>query len=228
MKVIYYQNTKKMDIIDWNWDSMDVFKAILSLSLGVILGLEREMKDKAAGLRTITIISLGSTLFTIMSYKIGIITDTETTRIASYIVSGIGFLGAGVIFKDGLSINGLTTASIIWAAAAIGMSIGFGHFSTAIIFFAATFLTIHLGNWLNNHLHSKSFQKTLKIKFKDLSKEDEILEQIKNIAENSYILQHIKENEMFILFIEIKIKTKNQNKLIDYLRSNPDIEYFKF
>src|SRR5690606_37826413 len=101
-----------MDIIDWNWDSMDVFKAILSLSLGVILGLEREMKDKAAGLRTITIISLGSTLFTIMSYKIGIITDTETTRIASYIVSGIGFLGAGVIFKDGISINGLTTASI--------------------------------------------------------------------------------------------------------------------
>lgn len=217
-----------MDIIDWNWDSVDLFKAILSFAVGVILGIEREMKDKAAGLRTITIISLGSTLFTIMSYKIGIITNTETTRIASYIVSGIGFLGAGVIFKDGLSINGLTTASIIWAAAAIGMSIGFGHFTTAIIFFLVTFLTIHLGNWLNNHLHSKSLHKILEIKFKDLSKENEILEQIKNIVKHSDILQHIKENEMFLLFIEIKIKTKNQNKLIDYLRSNPDIEYFKF
>lgn len=218
-----------MDIIDWNWDSMDMFKAILSLALGVILGLEREMKDKAAGLRTITIISLGSTLFTIMSYKIGLITDTETTRIASYIVSGIGFLGAGVIFKDGLSINGLTTASIIWVAAAIGMTIGFGYFSTAIIFFSTTFITIHLGNWLNNNLlHSQSFHRTLEIKFKNLSKENEILERIKNIAESTYVLQQIKEKEMFILFIEVKIKTKNQNKLIDYLRSNPDIEYFKF
>lgn len=217
-----------MDTIDWNWDSMDVFKAILSLSLGVILGLEREMKDKAAGLRTITIISLGSTLFTIMSYKIGIITDTETTRIASYIVSGIGFLGAGVIFKDGISINGLTTASIIWVAAAIGMSIGFGYFSTAIIFFTATFLTIHLGNWLNNNFHSQTFHRTLEIKFKDLSKEDEILEQIKNISESSYILQHIKENGTVLLFIEIKIKTKNQDQLVNYLRSNPNIEYFKF
>lgn len=124
------------DTIDWNWDTIDVFKALLSLILGLLLGLERELKDKAAGLRTITIISLGSTLFTIMSYKLGIVTTGETTRIASYVVSGIGFLGAGVIFKDGISINGLTTASIIWIAAAIGMSVGFGHFATAIVFFS--------------------------------------------------------------------------------------------
>ena len=217
-----------MDIIDWNWDSMDVFKAILSLALGIILGLEREMKDKAAGLRTITIISLGSTLFTIMSYKIGIITNTETTRIASYIISGIGFLGAGVIFKDGISINGLTTASIIWVAAAIGMSIGFGQFSTAIIFFCATFLTIHLGNWLNKNVLSQYLHRTLEVKVNNSANSEEICKQIKDICENSYIKQQIKDDEILLFFLEIKIKIKNQNKLIDYLMANPNIEYFKF
>ncbi len=218
-----------MDAIDWNWDSIDVFKALFSLALGIILGLEREMKDKAAGLRTITIISLGSTLFTIMSYKIGIATDTETTRIASYIVSGIGFLGAGVIFKDDVSINGLTTASIIWVAAAIGMSIGFGQYASAVIFFCATFLIIHVGNWLNKNLPSQTIQRTLEVKFENNpTTQKELLEQIRNISENSYIKHRIKENQMFILLIEIKIKTKNQKQLVDYLLQNDNLEYFKF
>lgn len=218
-----------METIDWNWSTIDIFKALLSLTLGIILGLEREMKDKAAGLRTITIISLGSTLFTIMSYKIGIATDTETTRIASYIVSGIGFLGAGVIFKDDVSINGLTTASIIWVAAAIGMSIGFGEYSSAIIFFGATFLTIYLGNWLNKNLHSQSIQRTLEVKFKkNKTIQKELLNQLQSFSENSYMKHQIKENKMLIMLIEVKIKTKNQTKLLEYLLQNNNIEYFKF
>jgi|SRR5690554_3523737 len=218
-----------MDTIAWNWDSLDVFKALFSLGLGIILGLEREMKDKAAGLRTITIISLGSTLFTIMSYKIGIATGTETTRIASYIVSGIGFLGAGVIFKDEASINGLTTASIIWVAAAIGMSIGFGQYGSALIFFGATFLIIHAGNWLNKNLPSQTTHKTLEVKFeKNQHLQEELLYHIQNICESWYIKHRMKEGEMFVLFIEIKIKTKNQKQLVDYLLQNDNLKYFKF
>lgn len=218
-----------MEAIDWNWDNIDVFKALFSLTLGVILGLEREMKDKAAGLRTITIISLGSTLFTIMSYKIGLVTGTETTRIASYIVSGIGFLGAGVIFKDEASINGLTTASIIWVAAAIGMSIGFGQYASALIFFGATFLIIHAGNWVNKNLPSPTTHRTLEVKFdKKLNIQEELLNQIRDISENSYIKHQAKEDEIVILFIEIKIKTKNQKQLVDYLLQNDNLKYFKF
>lgn len=213
----------------WNWDSIDVFKALFSLALGVILGLEREMKDKAAGLRTITIISLGSTLFTIMSYKIGIATGTETTRIASYIVSGIGFLGAGVIFKDEASINGLTTASIIWVAAAIGMSIGFGEYGSALIFFGATFLIIHAGNWLNKNLPSQTIQRTLEVKFeKNQHLQEDLLDHIQNICESCYVKHRMKEGQMFVLFIEIKIKTKKQKQLVDYLLQNDDLTYFKF
>jgi len=218
-----------MDTIDWNWNYIDIFKALFSLALGVILGLEREMKDKAAGLRTITIISLGSTLFTIMSYKLGIATDTETTRIASYIVSGIGFLGAGVIFKDEASINGLTTASIIWVAAAIGMSVGFGQYGSAVIFFCATFLIIHAGNWVNKNLPSQTIQRTLEVKFeKNQNLQEELLDQIQEICENFYIKHRMKEEQMFVLFIEIKIKTKNQKQLVDYLLQNDNLKYFKF
>lgn len=217
------------DTIDWNWDTIDIFKALLSLILGLLLGLERELKDKAAGLRTITIISLGSTLFTIMSYKLGIVTTGETTRIASYVVSGIGFLGAGVIFKDGISINGLTTASIIWIAAAIGMSVGFGHFATAIVFFFATFVTIHLGKWFNKTLHSQSIQRTLELKFENKRKlQEELIEEIANFSESSYIKQRIKNDDMIVLFIDVKIKTIHQKKFMDYLLRNDRIEYFKF
>ncbi|WP_068599207.1 MgtC/SapB family protein [Vaginella massiliensis] len=217
------------DTIDWNWDTIDIFKALLSLILGLLLGLERELKDKAAGLRTITIISLGSTLFTIMSYKLGIVTTGETTRIASYVVSGIGFLGAGVIFKDGISINGLTTASIIWIAAAIGMSVGFGHFATAIVFFFATFVTIHIGKWFNKTLHSQSIQRTLELKFENKRKlQEELIEEIANFSESSYIKQRIKNDDMIVLFIDVKIKTIHQKKFMDYLLRNDRIEYFKF
>jgi putative Mg2+ transporter-C (MgtC) family protein len=103
-----------------HWEFIDVVKTLFSLVAGMLLGLERELKDKAAGLKTISIICLGATLFSTISFKVG---GMEDTRIASYIVSGVGFIGAGVIFKDGLNVSGLTTAGIIWMAAAIGTSI---------------------------------------------------------------------------------------------------------
>lgn len=76
------------------WDITDLYKALFALVAGIILGSEREMKDKAAGLKTITIICIGSALFSIISYKAGL-PDNETTRIASYVVSGIGLLEQG-------------------------------------------------------------------------------------------------------------------------------------
>ncbi|MEE6186234.1 MgtC/SapB family protein [Niabella digestorum] len=126
----------------------DLYKALIALGAGVVLGLERELKDKAAGLRTITLITLGSALFAIVSYRMGQ-PNQEATRIASYIVSGIGFLGAGVIFKDGVTVSGLTTASVIWVSSAVGMSIGFGQAYLAFIFLVTAFLVIHFGSIIN-------------------------------------------------------------------------------
>ncbi len=97
---------------------------LTSILIGIIVGAEREYRGKFAGLRTFTLVSFGSCLFTILSIKIGV---NSYDRIAANIITGIGFLGAGVIFKDRSKINGITTATTIWATASLGMAAGSGH-----------------------------------------------------------------------------------------------------
>jgi putative Mg2+ transporter-C (MgtC) family protein len=104
-------------------DNMDqlamVGRLALAAFLGAFVGIEREIRGYPAGVRTIALVALGSSLFT----EISIVTGTED-RIAAGIVSGIGFLGAGVIFREGYTVRGITTAATIWAAAAVGMAVG--------------------------------------------------------------------------------------------------------
>lgn len=107
----------------------EVNKFLMATLLCGLIGAEREFRSKQAGLKTMIMIGLGSTLFTILSVKIGI---SSHDRIASNIVTGIGFLGAGVIFKEDNQVKGLTTACVIWIVAAIGMAIGSGYFEQAI------------------------------------------------------------------------------------------------
>ena len=103
----------------------DFIKILASTLVGALIGLEREYRSKSAGLRTFTLISVGSTIFTILSEKMGM--QTSPDRIAANVVTGIGFLGAGVIFKMDDRVKGLTTATIIWVTASLGMSIGNGN-----------------------------------------------------------------------------------------------------
>lgn len=107
----------------------EVNKFLLATLLCGLIGAEREFRSKQAGLKTMIMIGLGSTLFTILSIKIGL---GSQDRIASNIVTGIGFLGAGVIFKGDNQVKGLTTACVIWIVAAIGMAIGAGYYEQAI------------------------------------------------------------------------------------------------
>lgn len=103
----------------------DFVKILASTVVGTLIGLEREYRGKSAGLRTFALISVGSTIFTILSEKMGV--STSPDRIAANIVTGIGFLGAGIIYKMEDRVKGLTTATIIWVTAALGMAIGDGH-----------------------------------------------------------------------------------------------------
>ena len=107
----------------------EVNKFLMATLLCGLIGAEREFRSKQAGLKTMIMIGLGSTLFTILSIKIGL---SSHDRIASNIVTGIGFLGAGVIFKEDNQVKGLTTACVIWIVAAIGMAIGSGFYEQAI------------------------------------------------------------------------------------------------
>lgn len=102
----------------------------IAFVIGAIIGLEREFRSKPAGFRTMILISVGSCLYTILSKEAG---GGSPDRIASNIVTGIGFIGAGVIFKEGITVNGLTTAALIWITAALGMAIGYHNYTLAIV-----------------------------------------------------------------------------------------------
>jgi len=108
------------------------WRLLLAAGLGAALGLEREYRQKPAGLRTNILIALGSALFTILSILIG--RDAGSTdRIAAQIVTGIGFLGGGAILRNRNTIHGMTTAATIWVNAAIGMAAGAGHLALATV-----------------------------------------------------------------------------------------------
>lgn len=108
-----------------------LLRFLLAALWGGIVGAEREYRSKSAGFRTMTMISIGACFFTLMSTVIG--SPNNPDRIASNIVTGIGFLGAGVIFRGDNRVNGITTAATIWAVAAVGMGIGAGYYGAAAI-----------------------------------------------------------------------------------------------
>lgn len=105
----------------------------LGFGLGCIIGIERQWRAKMAGLRTNALVSLGAALFVIMGGYTFHGVEADPTRVAAQIVSGIGFLGAGVIMKQGASITGLNTAATLWATAAVGALAGGGMFDVAVI-----------------------------------------------------------------------------------------------
>jgi len=99
-----------------------------ALLCGVIIGAERQWRQRTAGLRTYTLVAVGSCLFVIAGC---LVPDTSSTRMASYVVSGVGFLGAGVIMRSGFNIRGLNTAATIWCSSALGTLSGVGYFRFA-------------------------------------------------------------------------------------------------
>lgn len=107
----------------------EVLKIFVSVLCGSILGLEREIRGKSAGFRTLSLICFGSTIFTICSYMLGV--DANRDRVAANVITGVGFLGAGVIFRNNVSVSGITTAASIWISAAIGMLVGIGAYELA-------------------------------------------------------------------------------------------------
>ncbi len=114
----------------------------VAAALGGAIGLERELRERGAGLRTHLVVCVGSALFTLVSAYAFVGPHVDPTRIAAQIVSGIGFLGAGAIIRQGLSVRGLTTAATLWLVAAIGMASGAGYYDAAIIATGGALLTL--------------------------------------------------------------------------------------
>ena len=132
-----------------NWDEL-LLRLALAAVLGGMIGFERELREREAGLRTHLLVALGSALFTIVG-AYGFheflasgqsVVRADPTRIAAQIVTGIGFLGAGAIIRQGLSVRGLTTAATLWVVAAVGLAAGAGYYSAAVITTAVVLIAL--------------------------------------------------------------------------------------
>lgn len=143
---------------DFTIPTDDLIKIGLAVLCGGVLGIERQYKNKTAGFRTIIIICLGSMLFTLVANRAG-------AGVNINIVTGIGFIGAGVIFKDNISVNGLTTAAVIWISAAIGMAIGSGNYLLAIISSALTIFVLWSFHYLEDYMDKVNHDKIYNLSF---------------------------------------------------------------
>ncbi len=140
-------------------DGQIVFRLILSVTLGGLVGLERQLQRRTAGLRTHILVCLGSCLIMLTSlYVFDIyngIAELDPTRIAAGVITGIGFLGAGAIIRAGEGVKGLTTAASIWVVAAVGLAAGCGFYSAAMF----TTMLVLVALFLLRSLESRVFGK---------------------------------------------------------------------
>jgi uncharacterized membrane protein YhiD involved in acid resistance len=145
-----------------------VVRLFLSALFGSIVGIERELTHKSAGLRTHILVCLGSTAFMLLSLTPIAGVTTDPTRIAAQVVSGIGFIGGGSVLRMGTNVSGLTTAASLWIISAIGMLVGVGQLRLACICTLMAFLVLFsIGNlektFLNRHEPRVTYQLTLRV-----------------------------------------------------------------
>jgi putative Mg2+ transporter-C (MgtC) family protein len=202
-----------------------LIRIIAALILGGIIGAERERHKKAVGLRTLILISVGSALFTILSLQMVGPDGENPGRVAANIVSGIGFLGAGVILEERGQVVGLTTAATIWVAAAVGMAAGAGQYILAGITVFIVMVVLLLFTRIEDYLEISSEERTYEITAKtswDKFKELKSLFKDYGLLINSY-KQEKKGSEMVCTF-EVRGPNKKHDKVVQKLISDKDIK----
>lgn len=194
--------------------------------LGAILGIEREFRSKPAGFRTMILISVGSCLYTILSKDLG--GGISSDRVASNIVTGIGFIGAGVIFKEGVSVNGLTTAALIWITAALGMAIGNHNYPVAfvvtLIVVMALFVLEPVQRFINRFHKVKDFKIRVQPEIFSFRKE---LEDFLQKNQLQYRCMKItKENHDAIYLYRVSSQNRSYQLVNQFLLDHKDVKGF--
>ncbi len=204
----------------------ELTKIGLSLLLGSLLGLEREYQNKPAGFRTIALICVGATLFTILSYRLG--NSVSVDRVAANIITGIGFIGAGVIFKNNNTVYGLTTASTIWLAAGLGMTIGVGAYILSVAILIIALMVLSFFETLQNKIDSFHERRVYILTY-EKSDFDKICEH--EMKKHQIKYKKIKEartqKEITCEYVVFG-KDKNLNQFNDYLMTSEDIRSFTY
>lgn len=204
-----------------------LFRFLLAALWGGIVGAERQYRSKSAGFRTMIMISMGACFFTMMSMLIG--APASHDRIASNIVTGIGFLGAGVIFRGENRINGITTAATIWAVAAVGMGIGAGFYFAASCASILVFLILAVLPYLENYIELLNLARTYSITApyaENLS--DHYEKQLKTNGLKFRIVKHIKEDGLLVLVWETQGHAKNHSNYISKMLQDNSLKKFEY
>ncbi len=204
--------------INWN----DLTTMLVSVLCGGLLGVEREYHNKSAGLRTIVLICLGSTVFTMVSHRIGVNDD----RIAANIVTGVGFIGAGVIFKENFNVKGLTTAAVIWISAALGMVIGIGEYNMAYLFTAIILIVLSGFAKLETQIDFINHKSNYHITFSDdeLYNITLILELAKNEKLKASVRHFSKADNKLMVSFEVSGNKKHFSVFTEKLLSISEIQ----
>ncbi len=208
-------------------DADILIRIIFAIVLGSLIGLERELTNKSAGLRTQILVCLGACIFTILSiygfstaitlYPLG-----DPSRVAAQIITGIGFIGAGTVLRQGLTVTGLTTASTLWIVAAIGMACGCGKLSIAVVSTILTVAILVLIRIFEVKIMSKNLKHLRKVKISFLCKYEDyndvyskITEQFSDIVDYNH---KTIDEEADIIKINIKIFSEIKNPVPNIYR----------
>jgi putative Mg2+ transporter-C (MgtC) family protein len=202
-------------------------KLLLSILVGGAIGAEREYRTKSAGFRTLTLICLGSSLFTVFSILIGGAGNPD--RIASNIATGIGFVGAGVIFKGDFGVNGITTAAMIWVTAAMGMGIGAGYEWVSVIGCVLILLMLFVFGLMENWIDRLNQMRNYKIvtEFKE-----ESMRRFEKCFEANHLKykrgREIKDGMIITGEWLVRGTQKNHFAFINQMLTDPEIKRFEY
>ena len=200
-------------------------QVVCAFVIGALIGLEREFRSKPAGFRTMILICVGSCVYTILSKDAAY---GSTDRIASNIVTGIGFIGAGVIFKEGISVNGLTTAALIWTTAALGMAIGYHNYPLTILVSALVVVVLFILEPLQRFINRFHRVKDYRIRTVQLGQNfrPELELFFTQHGVDFRCMKAIKDNNDAVYLYRISAPDRNYDQVDDFLIKHQDVRSF--
>ncbi len=210
----------------------DILKLLLAMALGGMIGVERELRDKAAGFRTLMFISTGAALFTIFSYRLSDLSGAQVAgdpaRVAAQIVTGIGFLGAGVIMRERGEIRGITTAATIWLTAAIGMGIGAGYYFFAVFATAAILIVLFFFPAIEGLIGTISQTRTYQIvTIAQLEKFLALTDQLKQQNLKLISSHRTRRHDKMEITLTVSGSPRNHEALVELLFQDGEIDEFR-
>jgi putative Mg2+ transporter-C (MgtC) family protein len=205
----------------------DILKLVFAIVVGGLIGAEREFRDRAAGFRTIILICTGATLFTIFSLKLG--GTEDPVRVAANIVTGVGFLGAGVLLREGGRVVGLTTAAIIWLSASLGMGVGAGDYALTGLATVAVLIVLWVFPYIERRLEAAREARTYEVTFKtNYDKFRKLEAEFADYGLRVRSHKQIKRGEDMIAVWDVIGTPDNHDRAVEHMFADPDIKEFRF